>query len=305
VNGSGSPQAHFFKELTLVSQETKQKSGYGDAEAMSEGLSPLLNDWLQREVFRRTLALASVSHELKTPLAIMSGYADLLLGERIGPLNDGQRKVLGEMQQSAHRLQKFIHNFLSYSAIESGKFHLSMELNDLNACIAEVTEHWAVPFAQRGTTCEFIPDRSLGPVSFDYLKFQHIVSNLLDNALKFTPPGGLVKIVTEPYLWERRAFRQSLTVPEERRKQTDKPGANAIRVSVSDNGPGIPSEYQLEIFREFLRIEQGAQTSGMGLGLAIARRLTEAHGGKIWVESETGRGSRFSVLLPASVIQDS
>lgn len=292
-----------------MSETTESKNGHGSLEAAPEGLSPLLNDWLQREVFRRTLALASASHELKTPLAVMLGYADLLLGERIGPLNDGQRKVLAEMQQNARRLQKFIENFLSYSAIESGRFQLSMEFNDLNACVAEVVEFWAVPFAQRGTTCEFIPDRSLNPVRFDFLKFQHIISNLLDNSLKFTPPGGRVRIVTEPYLWERRAFRHSEVkapkVAEDRRKQTARPGTNAVRVSVIDSGPGIPSEYQLEIFSDFLRIDHGAQTSGMGLGLAIARRLADAHGGKIWVESEVGRGSRFSVLLPAPAIQES
>ncbi|MBZ5522483.1 MAG: HAMP domain-containing histidine kinase [Acidobacteriia bacterium] len=268
------------------------------AEAGPEAISQLLDDWLKREVFRRTLALASAAHELKTPLAVMSGYTDLLLGERLGPLTDGQRNVLAEMQQNASRLQKFIQNFLSYSAIESGKFQLSRDLHDVNACIAEVVEHWAVPYAQRGTTCEFIPDGSIEPVHFDFLKFQHIISNLLDNALKFTAPGGLVKIVTEPYLWERRTYRQNLSFPQERRKRERPCKHNAIRISVSDNGPGIPSEYLLEVFSEFLRVGQEAQPSGMGLGLAIARRLVEAHGGKIWVESEVGHGSTFCVLLP-------
>lgn len=274
-------------------------------DAGPEAISQLLDDWLKREVFRRTLALASAAHELKTPLAVMSGYTDLLLGERLGPLTEGQRNVLAEMQQNAARLQKFIHNFLSYSAIESGKFQLSRELNDVNACVAEVIEHWAVPYAQRGTTCEFRPDTTLPPVCFDFLKFQHIISNLLDNALKFSPPGGLVKIATEPYLWERRTFRQNLSIPQERRKRDQPSRYNAIRISVSDNGPGIPSEYQLEVFSEFLRVGQDVQPSGMGLGLAIARRLAEAHGGKIWVESEVGHGSTFRVLLPMTESRDS
>lgn len=296
---------HKLKELTQVPERPLQKSDDAASEAAPEALPQLLNDWLQREVFRRTLALASASHEMKTPLAVMSGYADLLLGERIGPLNDGQRRVVGEMQLNARRLQKFVDNFLSYTAIESGKFQLSMEFNDLNACVAEVIEHWKVPYAQRGTTCEFVPDPGLGVVRFDFLKFQHIISNLLDNALKFTPPGGHVKIITEPYQWERRSFRPSIEVPQERRKRVANSGPNAVRVCVSDNGPGIPSEYLLEIFSDFLRIDHGSQTAGMGLGLAIARRLAEAHGGKIWVDSEVGRGSRFSVLLPAPVTQDS
>lgn len=267
-------------------------------------MSQLLDDWLKREVFRRTLTLASAAHELKTPLAVMSGYADLLLGGRLGPLTDSQRNVLSEMQQNAARLQKFVQNFLSFSAIESGKFQLVKELQDINACVAEVVEHWAVPYSQRGTICEFVPDRGLPPAYFDSLKFQHIISNLLDNALKFTPPGGTVRVATEAYLWERRTFRQNLSFQQERRRPDRPCRHNAIRISVSDNGPGIPSEYQLEIFSEFLRVAPDAQPSGMGLGLAIARRLAEAHGGKIWVESEVGKGSTFRVLLPMTEGQD-
>ena len=85
--------------------------------ATPETISRLLGDWLKREVFQRTLALASAAHELKTPLAVMSGYTDLLLGERLGPLTEGQRTVLAEMQQNATRLQKFIHTFLTFSAL--------------------------------------------------------------------------------------------------------------------------------------------------------------------------------------------
>jgi signal transduction histidine kinase len=288
-----------------VSNKGFTQTGSQLTEATPAAISQLLDDWLKREVFQRTLALASAAHELKTPLAVMSGYTDLLLGERLGPLTDGQRNVLVEMQQNAARMQKFIQNFLSYSAIESGKFHLSPELHDLNACIAEVVEHWAAPYAQRGTTCEFVPDRRLPLVSFDFLKFQHIISNLLDNALKYTPPGGHVKIVAAPYLWERRTFRQNLSFSQERRKRGQSCEHNAICISVHDNGPGIPSEYQLEIFSEFLRVGKEDQPSGMGLGLAIARRLVEAHGGKIWVESEVGHGSTFCVLLPMSENQES
>ena len=248
--------------------------------------------------------MASAAHELKTPLAVMSGYTDLLLGERLGPLSEAQRTVLAEMQQSAARLQKFIHTFLTFSALEAGKFELSREWGDLNDCIAEVLEHWAVLFQQRGTRCEFVPDRTLPVVCFDPLKLQHILSNLLENALKFTPAGGRVTVKIEPHLWERRTARHSADFPQERRSAERPYRPNSVRISVKDNGPGIPPEYHLEIFNEFLRVhpEQGA---GMGLGLAIARRLVEAHGGKIWVESEVGRGSTFSLLLPITETQES
>ena len=262
-----------------------------------------MDDWLKREVFRRTLALASAAHELKTPLAVMSGYTDLLLGESLGTLNEAQKTVLSEMLQNAVRLQKFIHMFLTFSALESGKYELSKELADVNDCLRDVLDDWAAPFEQRGTICRFLPDQTLPPFHFDPLKVQHIISNLLENALKFTPGGGCIMVKTEAYLWERRSPVQNAAFPQERRQRNRPCKYNSVKMSVADNGPGIPPEYHFEIFNEFLRV-QPEKTSGSGLGLAIARRLVEAHGGKIWVESEVGRGSTFSVLLPITGTQE-
>lgn len=256
-------------------------------------------DDLKQEVFQRALALASAVHELKTPLAVMSGYTDLLLGERLGALNESQKSVLGEMQRSAVRLQRFINDFLSFAALESGKFNIGKEWGDLNECIAEMMEFWAIPFMQHGLSCEYVPDQTLEQMFFDPLKVQHIVSNLLDNALKFTPAGGKIKVTTQRHLWERRSFTQSAIFTGERRTRVRQLDYNSVRVSVIDNGPGIPTEFHQEIFSDFLRLHNRSH-SGMGLGLAIARRLVEAHAGKIWVESEVGRGSTFSFLLPVT-----
>ena len=272
-------------------------------QATPEAISRLLDDWLKRELFRRTLALASAAHELKTPLSVMSGYTDLLLGESLGRLNEAQRTVLLEMQQNASRLQKFIHMFLTFSALESGKFELTRELGDVNECVAEVLEHWTVPFEQRGMVQRFVPDTTLPAFQFDSLKLQHVISNLLENALKFTPSGGCIVVKTEAHLWERRSPVQNSNFPQERRKRDRVCKYNSVKISVSDNGPGIPPEYHFEIFNEFLRV-QPEKTNGMGLGLAIARRLVEAHNGKIWVESQVGRGSTFSVLLPIAERQE-
>jgi signal transduction histidine kinase len=281
----------------------KQIASLGLSQTTSREISNLGDDWLKREVFQRTLALASAAHELKTPLAIMSGYTDLLLTGQLGALSEAQKTVLVEIQNNAARLQKFIHMFLTFSSLESGKFLLSREMGDVNECLTEVLEHWATPFKQRRMTCEFLPDRRLPTLSFDAMKLQHIMSNLLENALKFTPAGGHIVVKTEPYLWERRSPRQEAAFPQERRSKDRNCNYNSVRISVTDNGPGIPAEYHLEIFDEFLRV-QPEQSSGMGLGLAIARRLVEAHGGKIWVESEVGRGSTFSLLIPITEAQE-
>lgn len=256
-----------------------------------------IEDSLKQDIFRRTIALASAAHELKTPLSVMTGYTDLLLGQLLGPLNEQQRKVLEEMKQSGLRLQRFVQDFLAFSALESGKIRISKELGNVNECIAEVLEHWASRFEQKKIRWEFRPDTSLSAVLFDPLKLQHVISNLIDNAVKFTPEGGKISVSTSAYLWERRSFRQSLPIPTERRA-TREHKMNAIRIKVSDTGPGIPPEFHQEIFNEFLRLQQTSDSHGMGLGLAIARRLVEAHAGKIWVESEPGHGAAFSLLLP-------
>jgi signal transduction histidine kinase len=257
-----------------------------------------IEDSLKQDIFRRTIALASAAHELKTPLSVMTGYTDLLLGELLGPLNDQQKKVLEEMKQSGLRLQRFVQDFLAFSALESGKIRISKELGDVNECIAELLEHWAGRFEQKRLRWDFRPETTLTPILFDSLKLQHVISNLVDNAVKFTPTGGRVRVSTSTYLWERRSYRQSLSSTHERRSVDKDHSPNAVRISISDTGPGIPPEYHQEIFNEFLRLQQTSDSQGMGLGLAIARRLVEAHSGKIWVESEVGSGSTFSVLLP-------
>jgi len=256
------------------------------------------DDWVKREMFQRTFVLAAAAHEIKTPLAVIAGYADFLLGDHAGPLSDVQKCVLVEMQQNALRLQRVVQNFLNFSVLESGKFELNAAVGDINQCIAAVITHFARFYSERGTTLEFLPDQTLPQLSFDCVKVQHIVSNLLENALKFTPAGGHVTVCTRLYAWERRSFGSTLDFPVERRTRNNIHPFTCVRIDVSDNGPGIPPEYHQDIFQEFLKLQQDGQSPGMGLGLAIARRLAEAHNGKIWVESKLGEGSTFSVLLP-------
>jgi len=126
-----------------------------------------------------------------------------------------------------------------------------------------------------------------------------VISNLLENAFKFTPPGGTVWLHAEPHMWERRAVVQPAATGERRHQNTAQP--NSVKVSVSDTGPGIPAEFHLEVFDDFFRLPTNASQEGMGLGLAIGRRLINAMGGKIWVESDPGAGCKFSFLIPFKV----
>ncbi len=249
------------------------------------------------ERFKRTTnALASAAHDLRTPLAILNGYVELLQSEKLGGLNDRQREILGDMNSSGRRLQQFIQDFLSFSALETGEIKMRFDAGDLNACLSEVCRLWSFSFQEKGLALYFLANEKLTEFSFDSAKVQRVVSNLLENASKFTPSGGTVWLHAEPYMWDRRNVEQPGVLTERRRQASALP--NSVKISVSDTGPGIPAEYHIEVFDDFFRLPQNENASGMGLGLAIARRLVGNMGGKIWVESEAGAGCKFSFILP-------
>jgi signal transduction histidine kinase len=252
---------------------------------------------LREESRRRTLALASAVHELKTPLAVMEGYMDLLYSEKAGILNDKQRRILEDMQTNEKRLKRFIADFLTFSAIETKNLNMTFEEGDLNDCLSEVCALWMPRFEQKGVALYFSPEHALPQFPFDHLKIQHVVSNLIHNAWKFTPARGTVWVSAERYFWERR-LREEPTKNEKRRIDNRKLPI-AARVIVSDTGPGIEPEFHQEIFNDFRRLTSTSNApDSIGLGLSIARRLLNAHGGKIWVESKPGTGSKFLFLIP-------
>jgi signal transduction histidine kinase len=251
---------------------------------------------LRDRFLRTTNALASAAHDLKTPLAILNGYVEVLQSEKLGPLNDRQREVLRDMSSNGQRLQHFIQDFLAYTSMETGELRMQFEVSDLNASLSEVCRLWSNRFQERGLALYFLANEKLTAFPFDSPKMQRVISNLLENASKFTPAGGTVWLHAEPYMWERRTAVKAVGTRERRRQPSTSP--NAVKVSVSDTGPGIPPEYHLEIFDDFFRLPGSESADGMGLGLAIARRLVNAMGGKIWVESDPGSGCKFSFLVP-------
>ena len=251
---------------------------------------------LQERFQRTTNALASAAHDLKTPLAILNGYVELLQSEKLGGLNDRQREILADMRSSGQRLQHFIQDFLSFSILEIGEMKMHFEPGDLNGCLSEVCRLWSHSFQEKGLALYFLANEKLTEFAFDVPKVQRVVSNLLENASKFTSAGGTVWLHAEPYMWERRSTTNPDNPMERRRQIISHP--NSVKVSVSDTGPGIPAEYHIEVFDDFFQMPQSESQSGMGLGLAIARRLVANMGGKIWVESDPGAGCKFSFILP-------
>jgi len=248
---------------------------------------------LQEVNRQKTVFLASAAHELKTPLAVIKGYYDLLLAGSLGRLTDKQRDILEESKESCERLVRLVSMFLNYSALESGKLVLQLRENDLRDCLDELCKRWSEAFQRKGVRLEANIDPSIATFRFDYQKVQQVAANLLDNALKHTPSGGTVTMRAAPHFWERRV---ATVAPVEERRRFRLPRPNSVEVSVKDSGAGIPAEHHQEIFEDFVRVDRN--TSGMGLGLAIAKRLIQAHRGKIWVESDPGGGSRFTFLLP-------
>jgi hypothetical protein len=233
---------------------------------------------------------------LKTPLAILNGYVELLQSEKLGELNDRQREVLRDMRSNGHRLQHYIQDFLSFSVLETGELRMRFERANINICLSEVCRLWSPRFQEKGLALYFLANEKVIEFAFDAPKVERIISNLLENAYKFTPPGGTVWLHAEPHMWERRSTAIPAVPQERRRRPLSQP--NSVKISVSDTGPGVPPEYHLEIFDDFFRLPSSDKTEGMGLGLAIARRLVHGMGGKIWVESEPGAGCKFSFMLP-------
>jgi signal transduction histidine kinase len=284
-----------------VSESGEGKAGSPTPGAPGEGIPsaadlPQAYSELQQRFQRTTNALGSAAHDLKTPLSILNGYVELLQSEKLGPLNARQREVLGDMQSSGKRLQQFIQDFLTYSALETGGLKMRFEAGNINDCLSDVCRLWSMRFQEKGLALYFLANDKLPVFPFDSPKLERVISNLLENSFKFIPQGGTVWLHAEPYMWERRAAAQPASDGERRRHDVTQP--NSVKVSVSDTGPGIPAEFHQEVFDDFFRLPGNENQEGMGLGLSIVRRLVQGMGGKVWVESDTGQGCKFSFLIP-------
>ena len=159
---------------------------------------------LQEVNRQKTVFLASAAHELKTPLAVIKGYYDLLLSGSLGKLTDKQRDILQESKDSCERLVRLVSMFLNYSALESGKLVLHLRENDLRDCLSELATRWHEAFVRKHVRLDAMLGGDLPIFKFDYQKVQQTVANLLDNALKHTPAGGTVTLRAEQHFWERR-----------------------------------------------------------------------------------------------------
>src|ERR1700687_1296262 len=204
---------------------TARTSAPSSANDMARDLEQLRDRWR-----KTTTALPSAAHDLKTPLAILNGYIELLQSQKLGPLNERQREVMGDMFLSGQRLQHFIQDFLTFSVLETGELRMQYVEGDMNACLSEVCRLWSNRFQERGLALYFLANDKLTLFAFDAPKIQRVISNLLDNASKYTPQGGTVWLHAEPHMWERRSVSKSAANGDRRRQAANLP--NAIKVSV-------------------------------------------------------------------------
>ena len=201
------------KEATAPAKVTKTPA----ADAVLAAV-PELQEYsqLRERYLRTTNALASAAHDLKTPLAILNGYVELLQSEKLGGLNERQREVLRDMRSNGQRLQHYIQDFLSFSVLETGELKMKFESGNINACLSEVCRLWSPRFQERGLALYFLANDKVPEFPFDAPKVERVISNLLENASKFTPAGGTVWLHAERYLWERRTISKPSRVNEHR-----------------------------------------------------------------------------------------
>jgi signal transduction histidine kinase len=219
--------------------------------------------------------VSNISHELRTPLTHMKGYVELLVTESLGPLTNEQKHALQVSQRSTTRLESLIDDLIMFSMASRGELSLKQERTDIrrlvNLCIKSAQQK----AESRGVTVHTVSDDDLPSVQVDSQKFSWVISQLLDNAIKFTPSGGRVVVNLK--------------------RESEK----LVSVSVTDTGIGIPAERLDEVFQPFHQLDSSStrKYGGTGLGLSLVREIIEAHGSMIEVDSVEGRGTTFKFPL--------
>jgi two-component system phosphate regulon sensor histidine kinase PhoR len=215
--------------------------------------------------------VTTVSHDLRSPLTAILGYVDLM--ERAGPINGQQKEFLSRVRESVNRITGLVNDLLDLGRIEAG-FDMAKDELDLAALCSKAVESMRAAAEAKGLTIGMRVAHKLPPVLGDEVRLRQMLRNLLDNAIKYTPPGGEVLV------------------------EADASGDQVI-LHVIDSGCGIPPADQPHLFDKFFRGSNVPPGEGSGLGLSIVKSIVDNHRGRVWVESAPGEGSRFTVVLPA------
>lgn len=221
--------------------------------------------------------VSTVSHEFRTPLTSIEMGIGLLLESRIAERGTKERELMEAINEETKRLKKLVNELLDLSRIESGKIKMEYKVVDVVKIIEEAMKPFEIQAQEKNIDLSLGSiEKDLPKVYIDPDKILLVLTNLIANALRYTPGGGSIKISAEH-------------------------SGNKVYVSVKDTGKGIPRKYHEIIFQKFTQVkDDGVNVGGAGLGLAISREIIKAHGGRIWVESEEGKGSTFTFTLPVA-----
>jgi len=218
--------------------------------------------------------LSIVSHELRTPLTAMKESVAIVLDGMAGEINDEQKSCLDIAKRNIDRLSRLINNVLDVQRLEAGKMKFDMKISDINEVAEQVYKTMSSPAKEKGIDLILELDGKLPKVKFDVDRITQVLTNLVNNAFKFTEKGSVI----------------IKTGREE----------NAVQVSVSDSGCGIKQQDMPKLFKKFEQLADSGErkTGGTGLGLAICKEIIEEHKGDIWAKSEMDKGSTFRFVLP-------
>jgi two-component system, NtrC family, sensor histidine kinase KinB len=238
------------------------------------GIVLLLRDVTRlKEVERlKSEFIMAASHELRTPLTSLGMSVDLLLEHAARALPEKDRELLQAAHEEVHRMKALVHDLLDLSKIEAGRIDLELENVPIPTLFNHAREVFKGQAEIKSVTIATEPAGDLPLVRADANKITWVLSNLISNALRYVGKGGRITL------------------------QANRIGPH-VHLSVQDDGPGIPAEYQSRIFQKFVQVK-GQEAGGTGLGLAICKEIVRAHGGAIWVESSPGQGSTFTFTLP-------
>ena len=225
--------------------------------------------------------VSTVSHELRTPMTAIKGYTDLLHAEAAGPLTDEQTRFLTTIKSNTDRLTALISDLLDISRMETGRVRFEPRPLQIGEVVADVVNALAAHAESKGLDLSYEVAAGLPDVMGDHNRLNQVLTNLISNAIRYTPEGGEIDVSV--YEVER-----------------------AVRVDVSDTGIGIAPEDMAHLFERFYRADHPLvqETRGTGLGLSIVKMFVEMHGGRVWVESDPGQGSTFTFILPIPVQEE-
>jgi signal transduction histidine kinase len=227
------------------------------------------NDEIKKDLF------STISHQLKTPLTAIRMALHLLLEENVGSVNEKQADLLVSARDESDRLNGIIEDLLDLRRLEAGNVRLSLEAVSPYALVEEATGQFSRQAQERGIRFEVDLPAGLPEVRVDRSRIQYVFANLLSNAIRYSPVGGVVRL-------------------------TARNEGERVLFSVADNGRGIPGKYQERIFEKFFRVPENDAQGGVGLGLSIAKEIIAAHHGQIFFQSAEGQGATFTFSLAAA-----